>query len=78
MLSSLSGPLERLAQSEKPVDVELTAPVVWLPVVALCAVGLVLRLVDFNRGMWEDELTLAYYTQVGIKNVIPIVARSTP
>ena len=45
-----------------------------LYVIVLCAAGLALRLPGFHRGMWEDEITSAYYTQLGIHHVIPTLA----
>ncbi len=74
MRVSLSGPLDRLAAREKIPGFSLSSPTVWLPAVVLVLGGLVLRLQDFYRGMWEDEITVAYYTQIGIKNVISTVA----
>lgn len=74
MLSSLSGPLDRLADRERVPQTNLASPTVWLPVIVLCAVGLALRLIDFNRGLWEDEMTVAYYTEIGVRNVIQTVA----
>ena len=76
MRVSLSGPLDRLAARERIPDFSLSSPTVWLPAVVLVLGGLALRLQDFYRGMWEDEITVAYYTQIGIRNVISTVAQN--
>jgi uncharacterized membrane protein len=76
VLSSLGGSLDRLADRERLPRISLASPVVWLPVIVLCAVGLAVRLVDFYRGMWEDELTIAWYTQLGLRLVLPTVAQN--
>lgn len=76
MLPSLSGPLDRLAARERISEVSLSSPLVWVPVVLLCAAGTVMRLLDFWRGLWEDELTVAYYTDIGLRQVLPTVAHN--
>ncbi len=76
MLSSLGRPFDRLAARELDPRVSLASPLVWLPVVVLCAAGFAVRLLDFWRGLWEDELTVAYYTDLGLRLVLPTVAQN--
>ena len=76
MLSSLGGQLDRLAARESAPRASLASPLTWVPVLLLCAIGLAMRLPDFNRAMWEDELTVAYYTQLSLRLVLPTVAQN--
>jgi hypothetical protein len=56
--------------------IDLASPALWLSVIGICAVGLLLRIAGFNRGMWEDEITVAYYTQIGLQNVVGTLAQN--
>ncbi len=47
-----------------------------MPAIVLMVIGLAIRLHGVNRGLWEDEITVAFYTQLPISDVAGTLAQN--